>query len=251
MTDQPEQTLLEGFLAVRAALKAQSRPIYEILIRQDKRDRGVGWLEHAARDAGIPCQRVPAAVIDQQADGSSHGGVLARVGARHFVTLESLADATFVAMIDGVEDPFNFGQSVRALYAAGIDGLVLRPRNWMSAAGIVARASAGATEWVPTAIAETVQDAADFFRAHGLITACTAKQRARSIYATDLTVPLFVVIGGEKRGITRSFLDQADMLLEIPYARDFDESLGTTAATSVLAFEVMRQRAARAGGMGG
>lgn len=66
-----------------------------------------------------------------------------------------------------------------------------------------------------------------------------------SIYEADLSGPLFLVIGGERRGITRSFLDQADLLLEIPYAQPFDQSLGTTAATAVLAFEVMRQRAAR------
>lgn len=241
-SDQSTPLVLEGFLSVRAALKANSRPLHRILIRHDKWDRGVAWLEHAARDAGIPLERVASDVIDAQANGKTHGGVLALVGPRRFAPLEALAGAQFVAMLDGVEDPFNFGQSVRALYAAGADGVVVRPRNWMTAASIVARASAGASEWVTMAIAETLQDAADFFRTHGLTVACTAKQRARSIYAADLTVPLFLVIGGEKRGITRSFLDQADLLLEVPYGRDFQQSLGTTGATSVLAFEVMRQR---------
>ena len=134
---------------------------------------------------------------------------------------------------------------LRALYAAGADGLIVRPRNWLSAAGVVARASAGASEWIPTAIAETALDAADYFRGRGLAVACAATEDAISIYEADLAGPLFVVIGGEKRGITRSFLAQADLRLAIPYARDFDQSLGTTAATAILAFEVMRQRAAR------
>ena len=146
-------------------------------------------------------------------------------------------------MIDGVEDPFNFGQAVRTLYAAGADGLVLRPRNWMSAAGVVARASAGATEWVPTAIAETALDAAQAFRARGLkVVSADDKAETVPLYTADLTGPLFLVIGGEKRGITRSFLDQADLLLEIPYGREFDQSLGTAAAAAVLGFEIMRQR---------
>ena len=77
---------------------------------------------------------------------------------------------------------------------------------------------------------------------HGLTVACAAKNRAVSIYQTDLAIPLFVVIGGEKRGITRSFADRADLRLEIPYGRRFPRSLGTASAVAVLAFEVMRQR---------
>jgi len=244
----PDSAILEGFVSVRAALKAGSRPIHAILVRRDKWDRGIAWLEHAARDSGISFERVDAATIDAAAQGETHGGVIAQVGPRRFAPLEALgaqAAAPFVAMLDGVEDPFNFGQAVRALYAAGAHGLVVRPRNWLSAAGIVARASAGASEWMPTAVADTALDAAAHFRARGLTVACTAQQGAVSIYEADLSGPLFLVIGGERRGITRSFLDQADLLLEIPYAQPFDQSLGTTAATAVLAFEVMRQRAAR------
>jgi 23S rRNA (guanosine2251-2'-O)-methyltransferase len=58
----------------------------------------------------------------------------------------------------------------------------------------------------------------------------------------DLTQPLFLLIGGEKRGITRSFLRQADLRLEIPYGRAFRQSLGVTAAAAILGYEVMRQR---------
>jgi 23S rRNA (guanosine2251-2'-O)-methyltransferase len=248
MNDQDDQTILEGFVSVRAALKAGSRPIHAIYLRHDKRDRGVTWLEHAAGAAGIPVERVDADAIDALASGSSHGGIAARVGPRRFVPLDDLAadrPAPFVAMLDGVEDPFNFGQAVRALYAAGADGLILRPRNWMSAAGVVARASAGASEWIPTAIAETTQAAADHWRARGLRVAVADQRDAVPIFAADLRGPLFLVIGGEKRGITRSFADQADLRLAIPYGSDFDGSLGTAAATAVLAFEVMRQRNSR------
>jgi len=154
-----ELAVLEGFISVRAALKAGSRPIQAIYLRHDRRDRGIAWLERTAAAAGIPVQRVAADEIDARAGGSTHGGVIALAGPRRFVALSELgadSPAPFVAMIDGVEDPFNFGQAVRALYAAGCDGLALRPRNWLSATGVVARASAGASEWMPTSIAETV-----------------------------------------------------------------------------------------------
>jgi 23S rRNA (guanosine2251-2'-O)-methyltransferase len=133
---------------------------------------------------------------------------------------------------------------VRTLYAAGVNGLVLRPRNWLSAAAVVTRASAGATEWMPTAVAETAEEAAAFYRQAGLAVACTSQQTdSISIYKADLTTPLFLLLGGEKRGITRSFLAQADLKLEIPYGREqFQQSLGTVAAAAILSFEIRRQR---------
>jgi 23S rRNA (guanosine2251-2'-O)-methyltransferase len=240
-------TVLEGTISIQAALQSESREIQAIYIRRDKGSRSIARLERKAHSAGVPIRRVDGDEIDARASGKTHGGVIAVVGSRRFSRLEDLIAGTerpFVVMLDGIEDPFNFGAAVRALYAAGADGLVVRPRNWMSAAGIVARSSAGATERMPTAIAETVMDGADFFRARGLTVACAIKKRAVSIYEANLAIPLFLVIGGEKRGITRSFVDQADVRLRIPYRRRFSQSLGTASAVAVLAFEVMRQRIA-------
>lgn len=241
-----ERAILEGLVSVLAALRARSRPIEAIAIRRDKwRDREMLALQRAARAAGVPVEAVGADVLDAHASGRSHGGVLAFAGPRTYVGLAELAegrDRPFIAMLDGIEDPFNFGYAVRALYAAGADGLVMRPRDWLSAAGVVARASAGASELLPIAVAATALDAAAILRERGLTIACTAREGAVSLYAARLTVPLFLVIGGERRGITRSFLDRADLLLEIPYGREFAQSLGSAAAATVLAFEIMRQR---------
>jgi 23S rRNA (guanosine2251-2'-O)-methyltransferase len=241
-----ETTLLEGQISIEAVLNAESRPIKRIIARSDRTDRDLRRLLKRAEAAGIPTERAPLAQIDEQAQGSTHGGVIAYAGPRITLPLADLlpADgAAYIAMLDGIEDPFNFGYAIRALWAAGADGVVVRPRNWMSAAGTVARASAGASELIPTAVAETTLDAAAFFRQQGVTVACTGlSEGAVPLYEADLTVPLFILIGGERRGITRSFMSQADLVLSIPYGRTFDKSLGTTAAAGVLAFEVMRQR---------
>ncbi len=244
-----EQAVLEGHIAIQAALDSGSREVRTIYIDRTRRDkRGhLARLAQSAADLGVRVARVPPDVIASHTTGQTHGGVIALVGPRRFVPLADLlppAGPPFIVMIDGVEDPFNFGQAIRAIYAAGADGLVVRPRNWMSAAGVVARASAGASERIPTAIAETALEAAAFFRERGLIIATTARRRATPLYQADLTGPLFLLVGGEKRGITRSFLEQADVVLAIPYGRAFAQSLGTTAAAAILAFEVMRQRRA-------
>ncbi|MDX2163762.1 MAG: RNA methyltransferase [bacterium] len=248
--ETPAPILLEGLLSVDAALKARSRPVSAVIVRENSRDYEIGKLIKTAEAAAIPVYRTPEAEIDALAQGNTHGGVIAFAGERRTLPLERLLygiDRPLIVMLDGVEDPFNYGQSIRAFYAAGAHGLVVRPRAWTGRAeGIVARASAAASEWMPTAQAESVEAAADVFRAHGLkIAAADKHRRAVSVFEADLAVPLFLVIGGEKRGITRSFADSADVRVTIPYGRDFEASLGTTAAASVLAFELLRQRMAR------
>jgi 23S rRNA (guanosine2251-2'-O)-methyltransferase len=245
MNDLSERTLIEGHISIEAVLRAGGREIYAIYVREDKRDGTVRHLHRLAQQAGVPMERLSAADIDERAQGNTHGGIIAEVGPRRFVELADLLSEEhppFVVMLDGVEDPFNFGYAVRALYACGADGLVLRPRNWMSAAGTVARASAGASELIATAVAETAESAAAFYRQHGLKIACAVKEEATPMDEVDLTAPLFLLVGGEKRGITRSFMAQADLRLQIPYGRTFDQSLGTTSAAAMLGYEIMRQR---------
>lgn len=237
--------VLEGVISIEAALRSGSRDINKICLRQGKHSRDRARLARLAQQQGIALEQVSETELEEYVNGKSHGGVVAFVGQRRFQPLVSLVEnkpSPFIIMLDGIEDPFNFGYAVRAFYAAGADGLVVRPRNWLTAAGVVARASAGASEWIPTAVADTAEEAATLFRGYGLTIAGTAKTNAVSIYETNLAIPLFLVVGGEKRGLTRSFRNTVDLALQIPYGRPFDQSLGTTAAAAALAFEVMRQR---------
>ncbi len=246
--DMSEQAILEGYISIEAAFAARSRPIHALILAKDRWDARALRLEQAARSIGANVTRKERAEIDALAQGTTHGGVLAIVGERRFAPLAELGRDVarpFIAMLDGIEDPFNFGSAVRSLYAAGVHGLVLRARNWMSAAGTVARASAGASELIPVAVADDPQQAVRLFRARGLTIACATAKRARPIYEADLAGPLFLLIGGEKRGIHKSLLEQADIRLRVPYGRAFPQALDTASATAVLAFEVMRQRRPR------
>jgi 23S rRNA (guanosine2251-2'-O)-methyltransferase len=240
-----EDAVLEGLVAVRAALHAQSRELRRILIRTGPSDRATDQVAERARLQGVTVERVPAEEIDSLATGRTHGGVIAVAGPRRYSSLDDLgpeATMPFLALLDGIEDPFNFGYALRSLYAAGAHGAVLAPRNWMSAAGTVARASAGASELLPLAVAAPLE-AIDHCSARGLTVVCAAGARdALPVYEIDLRRPLLLVIGGERRGISRNVLARADVVTQIPYGRDFRGSLGTTSAVAVLAFEVLRQR---------
>ena len=144
--------------SVEAALEARSRKVEEVLIRSNKSRRDTTRLEHLARRDRVTVRRVEGAEIDALVSGKTHGGIIARVGERRLLELEKLLPAdgpALVVMLDGVEDPFNFGYALRSLYAAGVSGVVVRQRDWTTAAGVVvevvvAAAVVGvAVEWGP------------------------------------------------------------------------------------------------------
>ena len=142
-------------------------------------------------------------------------------------------------LLEGVEDPYNFGYAVRSIYAAGGDGIILTHRNWMGVAGVVARSSAGSSELIDMFVSEP-EEAANIFKELGYKVICAGIRDSVSIFDADLSYPLFVVLGGEKRGISRALLDKADEIVRIDYGTDFNGSLSTTAASAVFAFEIYR-----------
>jgi 23S rRNA (guanosine2251-2'-O)-methyltransferase len=245
---EPVSALLEGIISIEAALQGGHRPINRIIANRDRLPRGFARIRQLAEERKIAIVYADRAEVDALANGRSHGGIVALAGERRFVGLEQLLDESplpFLVMIDGIEDPFNFGQSVRSLYAAGATGLLLRPRNWLSAAGVVARSSAGASELISAAVVTSVADAHARCVQKGIEGIVLSSESKRTIFEHDLTNPLMLILGGEHRGITRSFGDRAVTVLSIPYGRDRSTSLGTAAAASIAAFEVLRQRSQR------
>ena len=202
-------------------------------------------IERLAAARGLSIERLPSALIDQRAQGPHARWFVGSCGRTAlFPAPVAATDPRYplLVLLDGVEDPYNFGQSLRSLYAAGVDGVILRARDWLSAAGIVARASAGASERLALARVESVGEAIAFAKEAHLTTAYSEhSRRARSCYEADLTVSLLLLLGGEKRGIASKWRAAAQLALRIPYEAG-GLSLGTAAAAAVLAFETCRQR---------
>jgi 23S rRNA (guanosine2251-2'-O)-methyltransferase len=240
--------VLEGRVSIEAAILGGVRPVFSILAIQPG-DRRLAFLRRLAAEAGIPIEAISRDELRSHATGGSHGGVIGLAGERRYLTVSELlagcGPRPLLVMLDGVEDPFNFGQAVRSVYAAGAHGLIVRQRSWDQAAGLLARASAGASELLATASVPFAETAAAACRARGIKVACATTQAdAEWINDADLTQALLVVIGGERRGVTRSFVDRADVRLRIPYGRRGAHALGTAASAAVIAFEALRQRRA-------
>lgn len=112
----------------------------------------------------------------------------------------------------------------------------------MSAAGVVARSSAGASELFPMFTADPL-DTARHFKSLGYTIVCAEEKTDNVLGKCEMKLPILLIVGGEKRGISRSLIEQADLLVKIDYARDFRASLSAASATTMFAYEIMRQNA--------
>lgn len=245
-----DSTLMEGMISFRAVIRGMEsgvsdRRILRVLYDRSRERNLAGHLSYIrAMSYQHHFEVIPAdpADIDALSTGTSHGGILTVCSERTIPSLsaDTIPKRGFFVFIEGIEDPYNFGYALRSLYAAGVDGILLSPRNWMSAAGVVCRASAGASEQIPLYIAEGT-DAADLFHRCGYRVLASDLDNSSPMWESDLTLPLLLIVGGERRGISRALSEKCDGVVRIDYGREFSAALSAASAATVLAFEVLRQ----------
>lgn len=242
---QNDSVIFEGMTSISAVINGGRRRIERVMIdraRADKKAREIAFLKRKSTECGYSIQYSDADALEEMTTGTSHGGIVAVCSEREIPDLseEILTDNGFYVMIDGIEDPYNFGYALRSIYAAGADGVILTPRNWMSAAGVVCRSSAGASELIPM-YTSNAADAVDFFKSHGVKTVSAGIRDSVSAFDADLSFPLFLIVGGEKRGISSAVMQKTDLTVRLDYGRDFRGSLSAASAASILAYEILRQ----------
>ena len=247
-TDTP--IIFEGITSISALIAAlrkgnSKRKIIRVYFVNDKirKERGrFQFLRHASEELGFELITPDAEEIEAIASGKTHGGILAEVTDAEYVEFDpqSIPTKGFSAIIEGVEDPYSLGYSLRTLYACGCDSVIL-PRHLPSAAdSTLCKASAGASELINMYMGDTAEIAA-YYKQAGYTIACAEIRDSVTCSDADLKLPLLLVIGGEKRGISSKLSALRDMNVRIPYAREFLGSLSTASAVSILAYEVVRQ----------
>ena len=246
-----DSTVFEGMVSIRCLLegakdKTNDRKIKRILYakeRLSKIGKEVAFLRHEGERSGFTVEEMTENELSALTLGTSHGGLLAECTDRTLPSLSalSLPEKGFYVMLEGIEDPYNFGYCLRSLYAAGVDGILVGPRNWFSAAGVVCRSSAGASELFEIAEGDTVEIVRIFKEKGYTVLAADKTDDAVSIYDREVKTPVLLVVGGEKRGITRAVLSECDGVVCLDYGRRFGAALSAASAASILAFEIFRQ----------
>ena len=246
-----DSTVFEGMTSIRAILSAidnkiSDRKIIKILFdknKYQKNAKSIGYLKAVSQKYEFTVFESTAEEIEKYTLGNTHGGIIAFANERTIPALaptSEIKENGFYCMIEGIEDPYNFGYSLRSLYATGCDGIILPERNWMSAAGVVSRSSAGASEQFPIFKSDAIT-AAEIFKKKGYTIVCADEDTENVLGKCELKLPILLIVGGEKRGISASLMKYADIRVKIDYKREFNASLSAASATTMFAYEIMRQ----------
>ena len=244
--------LIEGKISVNAVLHSKYRKVltlyYDVAKLKRKRNmkqaKSLKQIIESINSKQIRIEAVDQKWFKKYANGKTHGGIAAFVSERTYQDLSELLKSKLnvIFFLDGIEDPYNLGYTIRSLYAAGIDAIVMKQRSWLASEATIIKSSAGTSELMPIALIEDLEATVNLFKSNNYTIACTTKDNGQSIYQCNLKLPLFIVIGGEKRGINRTFLDKADLLFKIPYKREFTASLPLSSAAIIIGFEILRKR---------
>ncbi len=239
-------TSLFGLTPVIERLKARPRTISKIYILESARLHRLDELRELARTSEIPVEWRSRAKLDQMAgDGMNHQGVIATVAPAEFASAEDLINkispTTLFLVLDGIEDPRNFGAILRTAECAGVAGVFIPERRAVGLTETVAKASAGAIEHVPVARVTNINRLLEELKKNGVWIVGAAGEAGMAHSDWDWSRPTALVLGNEERGIHRLTAENCDVLVQIPMYGKID-SLNVSVAAGVILFEAQRQR---------
>jgi len=154
-----------------------------------------------------------------------------------------VGDLPLVVVCEGVERPGNLGTIVRTASAAGATALVACDPQADVFQPKTVSASVGAVFRVPIAVAAS-EAAIAWLRDRGIAIAVATPDGDVEPWAADLRGPAALVVGCEKRGVSRAWLEAADVRVGIPMPGGGPDSLNVGVAAGVLLVEAARQRIA-------
>lgn len=241
-------TQVEGRQAVRELLLAGRRRCREIHLSNEVERAGViGDILELAREMRVPVLEIPRSKLDAMSRTDAPQGIVATAASLTEVLLEDLLDAhdnPFLLAVDGVTDPGNLGALLRTADCAGVTGVVLPRHRAVHVTPTVAKAAAGAIEYLPMALVGGLPTAVETMKSRGVWTVGLDMAGSESIH--DLRVaagPVCLVLGSEGRGLSRLVRERCDFIASIPLQGHLD-SLNVSSAGAIAMFEVSRRRTA-------
>jgi 23S rRNA (guanosine2251-2'-O)-methyltransferase len=234
-----------GLNPVFEALRA-GRNIKTVYVSSGRHEKA-GQLRHVAEQRGIPVETPDPTFFDSRFP-KGHQGVAARVVQKGYISLDELLavpekrnEPALFVILDGIEDPRNFGAILRSSDAAGVHGVVIQSHRSASLGPEVAKTSAGAVEHIPVSMVPNIKHAMREMKEKGIVVVGSEAGDYPALWEADLTVPLALVIGSEGKGARKTVKEKCDIIVNIPM-RGKIKSLNASVAAGVALFEILRQR---------
>ncbi len=242
-----EMDFLSGRNPVMEALRS-GRPISKIFISAGEHQGSIREIIAFAKEKNIPVQTTEAAKLEAMSLGIRTQGVVAMVSPVAYASIEDMValaesrdEKPCLVLLDQLKDPQNLGAVLRTVDAAGAHGVLIPQRRSCQLSAAVAKASAGAIEYVKVAQIGNVAQTLDTLKKQGFWVIGADPERGVAFQEVDLTGPVVIVIGDEGEGMAHLTREKCDSLVRIPM-RGKVQSLNASVASAIILFELIRQR---------
>lgn len=199
-------------------------------------------LVNLAKSKKIAVEYVSKAKLDSLAKGN-HQGLVAKVWAYHFYQLQDIIvekDYPLIVLLDGIEDPHNFGAIIRTCEAVGVDGIVILKRRAVSVTPTVIKTSVGAIDNVKIVEVNNLSQTIQKLKDQGYWIVGTDLKNSQDYRSIDYKMATVLVVGSEGRGISRLVKESCDFIATIPMVGKVN-SLNVSVATAVILYEIFDQ----------
>jgi 23S rRNA (guanosine2251-2'-O)-methyltransferase len=240
--------MIFGLHSVQAILKTAPQRILNIYALQGRSDQRLQKILQSAQTNGIAVATTSRQKLDEMCQDENHQGLVAVCTPGEiqdetflFKLIENLSEPAFLLILDGVTDPHNLGACMRSAEAAGVHVVVAPKDKSVGLTPVARKVACGAAEVLPfvtvTNLARTLKKLQD----KGVWLYGTSGEAEKSIYETELTGSIAILMGAEGDGMRRLTSETCDHLMNIPMA-GMVSSLNVSVATGVCLFEAVRQR---------
>lgn len=238
---------LWGRHVVLETLRAGTWRPLEVWLSESLDDTGAAEARRRAEELDIEVAVRPADELTRRCGKLEHQGLMARMPPFPYATAEDLyrrakSPALFL-VLDGIEDPYNFGAIIRSAEVFGAGGIIVGARRQSEVTVQVARSSAGAVNYVSLARVEDLAGAVQVLRDRGLRIVAASEKAEQYAASFDFLPDCAVIIGGEGRGVSGNLRELCDSTVAIPQSGRVG-SLNAAVAAGILLYEVRRQRSA-------
>ena len=244
---EENENQLEGRNALTEALRS-GRTSDKVFVAAGDTDRSLQHLAAEAKKAGAVVVEVDRRKLDFMSTTRSHQGIIALAAAREYYTIDDIlqeaadrGETPLIVICDELSDPHNLGAIMRTAECAGAHGLIIPKRRSVGLTATVAKASAGAMEYMKVARVTNISNTINDLKEKGVWVFGTAAEGSIPMYKADLTGPTAIVIGNEGDGMSQLVRKNCDVMVHIPMKGKIT-SLNASNAASILLYEAVRQR---------
>ena len=241
---------IEGRNPVIEAIK-NDREIDKIMIANSAKEGSIKKIIGMAKEKNIvidySAPNIDKHKLDEVSTSHSHQGVIAQVSEYKYWELDELIESVkaknedpFFIILDEITDPHNLGSIIRTADAVGAHGVIIPKRRSVHITPVVAKASAGAVEYVPVCKVTNIVNTIKKLKGEGLWIAA-ADMDGQTFYEQNLTGALGLVIGSEGFGISRLVKQNCDFTVKMPMIGNVT-SLNASVAAGILLYEIFKQR---------